>query len=296
MGFVYTKQDEKVVLTLLRVLTVFFGVCIVSKVWTSLATVRGARLVAEAAVRDSTTSRGTPPKDSVGGPGVVEQLRQRNLFTPGPPKQNPIAEVMGILGDEAFINGRWCKVGDTIGEARVLAIEATCVEVLWDGQTLVYSPADAGKPPTPDSLQAKRQDASSPGPKPAQERGLQTYQAPAPYAGTTGSSLRVSCPVRRTGPVRGDNRPRRIRQIRRGPSAKSDDVLAWSWKVIRASAARHHGKDAANGRGSALGRSRASTTTEGEVVCQAPIVSMPPRRDGMDVVVDHANKRSRLKT
>jgi len=185
MGFVYTKQDEKVVLTLLRVLTVFFGVCIVSKVWTSLATVRGARLVAEAAVHDSTTSRGTPPKDSVGGPGVVEQLRQRNLFTPGPPKQNPIAEVMGILGDEAFINGRWCKVGDTIGEARVLAIEATRVEVLWDGQTLVYSPVDAGKPPTPDSLQAKRQDASSPGPKPARERGLQTYQAPAPYAGTT---------------------------------------------------------------------------------------------------------------
>jgi hypothetical protein len=211
MGFVYTRQDEKVVLTLLRVLTVFLAVCICTKVWTSLATVRAAKAVAEAVVRDSTTSPGTAPKESASGPDAAEQLRQSNLLLPGPPKQNPITEVTGVLGSEAFINGRWCKVGDTIGEARLLAVEATHVKVLWEGQTLVYSPLDARKPPTPDSLQAKTQYVSSARQEPAQERGLQTYQVAAPYVGTTGRSeagtFFTSAPQSRTVFSPGPGRP-----------------------------------------------------------------------------------------
>jgi hypothetical protein len=185
MGFVRTKQDQKMVRILLSVLTVFLAVCIFTKVWTFVAAVRAPRRVAEATVRESTTLHGVTEKSSPSGSDPPKQLTQKNVLVPRPPKQNPIVEVTGILGSEAFINGRWCKVGDTIGEARVLAVEATVVKVLWDGQTLAYSPIDSPKRSTPDSPQAKRQDASSAGPKPAQERSFQTYPAAAPYAGGT---------------------------------------------------------------------------------------------------------------
>ena len=34
---------------------------------------------------------------------VAEALKQKNLFAPPAPKQNPVREVSGILGDEALI-------------------------------------------------------------------------------------------------------------------------------------------------------------------------------------------------
>ncbi len=175
MGFVYTKQDEKVVLALLRVLTVFLVVCIGTEVWTSIATVRAAKTVAEAATRESAIPQIVAQNDSPTADEVAEKLRRRNMLAPTPPKQNPITEVTGLLGNEAFINGRWYKVSDRIGEARVLAVEATCVRILWEGRTLVYSPIDAERPPAPNDLQAKRQDTLSVGPKPALEEGPQIY-------------------------------------------------------------------------------------------------------------------------
>lgn len=71
---------------------------------------------------------------------VVEGLKKNNLFAPPAPKQYPINEVIGILGNQALINGQWYKAGDTVAEAKILAIEPTKVKVTWNGQEKEFMP------------------------------------------------------------------------------------------------------------------------------------------------------------
>lgn len=84
----------------------------------------------------------------------AEELKKSNLFVKTPPKQNPVGEVLGILGDEALINGKWCKVGDTVGDAKIVAIEPTKVKVAWNGEEKEFAPisaagsGQAGGPPS----------------------------------------------------------------------------------------------------------------------------------------------------
>lgn len=85
---------------------------------------------------------------------AADALKQNNLFVKMSPVQHPVKQVEGILGDEAFIGGKWYKVGDKIGEAKVVAINATDVKIAWNGKETSFSPiasANAqppGRPPT----------------------------------------------------------------------------------------------------------------------------------------------------
>jgi len=74
----------------------------------------------------------------------AEQLKKKNLFVLSPPKQYPIKEVLGILGDEVLVNGKWYKAGDSVGEAKIVAIEPTRVRIAWNGQEKVFAPIGAG--------------------------------------------------------------------------------------------------------------------------------------------------------
>jgi hypothetical protein len=80
----------------------------------------------------------------------VEELKKKNLFVLTPPRQNPVGEVVGILGDEALINGKWCKVGESVGDAKIVAISPTKVKIAWDGKETEFSPigssGGAGQP------------------------------------------------------------------------------------------------------------------------------------------------------
>jgi len=78
---------------------------------------------------------------------VVEALKKKNLFAPPAPKQNPVREVSGILGDEALINGKWYKAGASVGDAKILAVGPTKVKVSWDGQEKEFSPIGASGGP-----------------------------------------------------------------------------------------------------------------------------------------------------
>ena len=73
----------------------------------------------------------------------AEQLKKKNLFVLSPPKQHPIKEVLGILGDEVLVNGKWYKVDDSVGEAKIVAIEPTKVRIAWNGQEKDFSPIGA---------------------------------------------------------------------------------------------------------------------------------------------------------
>jgi hypothetical protein len=100
---------------------------------------------------------------------TADLLKQKNLFVQTPPKQHPVKQVEGILGHETLIAGKWYKVGDTIGDAKIVAIAATQVEVEWDGKKTVLSPiaSTGGGPAGP-----------PPGAGPRLERGPQPPKTP----------------------------------------------------------------------------------------------------------------------
>lgn len=79
---------------------------------------------------------------------IAEDLKENNLFWPTP-KEHPVKAVLGIFGDEAYINGKWYKVGDRIRDAKILAIDAASVTTEWKGKKKVFYPIDAGGSPAP---------------------------------------------------------------------------------------------------------------------------------------------------
>lgn len=115
---------------------------------------------------------------------TADTLKQSNLFVKTPPKENPVKQVDGILGQEAFIAGKWYKVGDKVGDAKIVAIEATKIEVEWDGKKTSFAPIGAANaaPPTPPPAAAaepKKKDAAPPPPKSAETKVVKA-EAPAP--------------------------------------------------------------------------------------------------------------------
>ncbi len=70
-------------------------------------------------------------------------LKDKNLFVVKPPKSHPVKQVDGILGREALIGGKWYKVGDTVGDAEIIAVEPTQVMIAWNGEEKGFAPLAA---------------------------------------------------------------------------------------------------------------------------------------------------------
>ena len=71
---------------------------------------------------------------------IADELKRKNAFAPPPAKKHPVENVLGILGSEALINGKWHKVGDSIEDAKIIAIEATQVKIEWQGEEKSFAP------------------------------------------------------------------------------------------------------------------------------------------------------------
>ena len=150
----------------LLAIAVLSGVLTVAKVTGFfIASARAERIVKEATawskpdpnVVESYVAKSKP---------IAEDLKKENLFWPTL-KEHPVKAVLGIFGDEAYINGKWYKVGAKVGDAKIVAIDAASVTTEWDGKKKVFCPIDADGSP------------ASGGPKSRPER-------PAPRPGATG--------------------------------------------------------------------------------------------------------------
>ena len=102
---------------------------------------------------------------------LADDLKQKNLFAPPEPKQHPVREVMGIFGDEVIIGNRLYKVGDRIGDAKIVSIEPTEVTIEWDGKKKAFSPMDAKDSSGPSGPGGPRPTASRGGPPRAPSGG-----------------------------------------------------------------------------------------------------------------------------
>jgi hypothetical protein len=74
---------------------------------------------------------------------LADALKKNNLFAPPVAKRHPVTEVAGIFGDEVIIRDKLYKVGDKVGDATIVSIEATQVTIEWDGKKKTFSPMDA---------------------------------------------------------------------------------------------------------------------------------------------------------
>ena len=108
-----------------------------------------AKGVVERAVEKDEPDPNAVERYFAGPKGIAEELKKKNLFSPPEPNNKSIKEVIGILGNEALIGGKWYKAGDKIGEAEILAIEATQIRYRWEGKELTAAPIQASSAKSP---------------------------------------------------------------------------------------------------------------------------------------------------
>ena len=152
----YLRQKKELIPLVLFGASVLMALLILIKVVGFFVFSARAENLVERAIAQNDTDTKDTEKYFAESKALAEGLKKNNLFAPPPPKQHPVKEVWGILGDEVLIEGKWYKVGDTIGDAKILAIGPTSAKIDWNGAEKVFLPIDATIPEAPKGSQAKK--------------------------------------------------------------------------------------------------------------------------------------------
>jgi len=139
----YLKEKKELVSVVLLCVSAFLAVLILVKVTGFFTASARAENIVKNAVAQNSTDANDMDKYFAKYKLLADELKKNNLFVPTPPKQHPVKEVLGIFGDEVLINDKWYKVGDTVGEAKVVAIGPTEATIEWDGNEKTFAPIDA---------------------------------------------------------------------------------------------------------------------------------------------------------
>ena len=143
MNLIYLKEHERLVrFALLGVAAVTAALTLV-KVATYFTDSAKAQSIVKKAVDRDKPDKELLEKKLADFKEVADVLKKKNLFVPPPPKRHPVTAVLGILGSEALINGRWYKAGAKIGDAKLLVVEPTRVKIEWNGQEKYFAPLAA---------------------------------------------------------------------------------------------------------------------------------------------------------
>jgi hypothetical protein len=124
--------------------SVFLGILILIKATSFFVAPARAENIAKEAVSQSKPNAKDMEKHFAAAVAIADGLKKNNLFVPPVPKQHPVTDVFGIMGNEALINGNWYKAGDRIGDARIVAIEPSQVRIEWEGSEKVFTPISSG--------------------------------------------------------------------------------------------------------------------------------------------------------
>jgi len=160
----YLKEKKELVSVVLLGASAFFAVLILVKVTGFFA----ASARAENLVKTAVANNKTDPNDMkiyfARYKTLADALKKNNLFVPPAPKQHPVKEVPGILGNEVIIGDKLYKVGDKVGDAKIVAIGPTKVTIEWDGKEKTFAPIDSKGSSQPGGSRGSRATASSGGP------------------------------------------------------------------------------------------------------------------------------------
>lgn len=139
----YLKEKKEVVSVVLLGVSGFLAVLVLIKVGSFFAASARAERLVKMAVAQNNAGAKDMEKYFAESKAIATELKRENLFAPPPPKQHPIKEVWGIFGDEVLIKDEWYKVGDMVGDAKIVAIGPASVKIEWDGQEKAFAPIDA---------------------------------------------------------------------------------------------------------------------------------------------------------
>jgi hypothetical protein len=138
-----SKNKEELIPTILLGVSVLCGILILLKITGFFVASARAKSIVKQAVEQNTTDPKNIEKQLANFAAITEELKKNNLFAPPPAKQHPVKEVSGIFGDQVLIQNKWYNVGDTIKDARIVAIGATSVTIAWDGKEKTFLPIEA---------------------------------------------------------------------------------------------------------------------------------------------------------
>jgi hypothetical protein len=136
----YLKEKKDLLPVVLLGFSAILGILIVFKLAGFLVASASAEGIVEKAVAQNKAGAKDADKYFAESKTLAEQLKKNNLFAPPPPKENPVKQVEGIMGNEVFINGNWHKVGDRIADAQIVSIGPASVKVAWDGSEKEFYP------------------------------------------------------------------------------------------------------------------------------------------------------------
>ncbi len=134
---------EKLVVIVLLGVSAFLGIMILVKVRGFFVSSAWAENAVKRAVAQTKPDANDVEEYLAKSKTIADELKKKNLFAPPPPKKHPVSQVSGILGDEVLIKGKWYKVGDKVGDAKIVAIEPTQVKIEWEGKEKVFDPISA---------------------------------------------------------------------------------------------------------------------------------------------------------
>jgi len=137
------KNKEELIPTVLLGVAVLCGVLILLKVTGFFVAKARAHSVVQRAIEQNKTDSENLQKQLADSTAISDELKKNNLFAPPPAKQHPVSEVSGIFGDQVLIRDKWYSVGDTIKDARIVAIGATSVTIMWEGKEKTFLPIEA---------------------------------------------------------------------------------------------------------------------------------------------------------
>ncbi len=139
----YLRNNKHLVPAVLLGVSAVFAVLSLVKVAGFFATSARAQSIVAKAVDQDKTDPNLLEKNLAAFREIADGLKKQSLFMPPAPKRHPVSAVLGIMGNEALINGKWYKVGDEISGAEVVAIEPTLVRIEWDGKEKSFAPISA---------------------------------------------------------------------------------------------------------------------------------------------------------
>ncbi len=157
----YLKEKKELVSVVLLVVSAFLAVLILVKITGFFTASARAENIVKNAVAQNTADANDIDKYFVKYKMLADELKKNNLFVPPAPKQHPVKEVLGILGDEVLINDKWYKVGDSVGDAKVVAIGPTEATIEWEGNKKTFAPIDAKGSSQPSGPKDSRAAAKS---------------------------------------------------------------------------------------------------------------------------------------
>ncbi len=157
----YLKEKKELVSVVLLGVSAFLAVLILVKVTGFFTASARAENIVKTAIAQNTEDANDIDKYFAEYKKLADALEKNNLFAPPPPKQHPVKEVWGIFGNEVLIKDKWYKVGDTVGEAKIVAIGPTQATIEWDGKEKTFAPIDAKGPSQPGGPRSSRAAAKS---------------------------------------------------------------------------------------------------------------------------------------